>query len=86
MDWKQFLAYSTGLMDQGLLLARHRKPVAQKFIDSGQRKRPRRPHQGRDNVVLMPAFAHMQATTGGSRIRCRERLSGLLTYYDRAAA
>ena len=45
-----------------------------------------RPHQGRDNVVLMPAFAQVQVTTGGSPIRCRERLGGLLKYYQRAAA
>jgi putative transposase len=45
-----------------------------------------RPHQGRDNVVLMPAFAQVQVTTGGSPIRCRERLGGLLKYYERAAA
>jgi putative transposase len=45
-----------------------------------------RPHQGRDNVVLMPALAQAQVTTRGSPIRCRERLGGLLKYYERAAA
>jgi transposase InsO family protein len=45
-----------------------------------------RPHQGRDNVVLMPALAQVQVTTGGSPIRCRERLGGLLKYDERAAA
>jgi putative transposase len=45
-----------------------------------------RSHQGRDNVVLMPALAQAQVTTRGSPIRCRERLGGLLQYYARAAA
>lgn len=43
-----------------------------------------RPHQGKGNVVLMPAptpsFQHK------GPIRCRERLGGLLKYYDRGAA
>jgi len=37
-----------------------------------------RPHQGRANVVLMPALAQAQVTTRGSPIHCRERLGGLL--------
>jgi putative transposase len=45
-----------------------------------------RPHQGKDHVVLMPAIAPAQATTRGNPIRCRERLGGLLKYYNRAAA
>jgi transposase InsO family protein len=45
-----------------------------------------RPHQGRDNVVLVPASAQAQVTKRGSPIRCRERLGGLLKYYDREAA
>ena len=45
-----------------------------------------RPHQGKGNVVLMPAVASAQVTTRGNPIRCRERLGGLLKYYDRAAA
>jgi putative transposase len=45
-----------------------------------------RPHQGKDNVVLMPTIASAQVTTRGNPIRCRERLGGLLKYDDRAAA
>jgi putative transposase len=45
-----------------------------------------RPRQCRDNVVLMPALARAQVTTSGNPIRCRERLGGLLKYYERAAA
>jgi hypothetical protein len=45
-----------------------------------------RPHQGKGNVVLMPTVTSAQVTTRGAPIRCRERLGGLLKYYDRAAA
>jgi putative transposase len=43
-----------------------------------------RPHQGKGNVVLMPSPEH--ATKREGPIRCRERLGGLLKYYDRDAA
>jgi putative transposase len=45
-----------------------------------------RPHQGKDNLVLMPTVVPAPVTTSGNSIRCRERLGGLLKYYDRAAA
>jgi putative transposase len=45
-----------------------------------------RPHQSKDNVVLVPAVGPALVTTEGNPIRCRERLGGLLKYYDRAAA
>jgi transposase InsO family protein len=45
-----------------------------------------RPHQGRDNVVLMPSSAPAQGPTRDSPIRCQERLGGLLKYYDYEAA
>jgi transposase InsO family protein len=45
-----------------------------------------RPHQGKGNVVLMPTVTPAQVTTRGNPIRCRERLGGMLKYYDRAAA
>jgi putative transposase len=43
-----------------------------------------RPHQGKDNVVLMPAPRQVGACQGP--LRCRERLGGLLKYYYREAA
>ena len=43
-----------------------------------------RPHQGKGNVILMPA-SHPRLQCNGP-IRCRERLGGLLKYYDRDAA
>ena len=43
-----------------------------------------RPHQGKGNVLLMPGASAGQRHDGP--IRCRERLGGLLKYYDREAA
>jgi putative transposase len=43
-----------------------------------------RPHQGKGNVVLMLAADHRQQRDGP--VRCRERLGGLLHFYDREAA
>ena len=43
-----------------------------------------RPHQGKDNVILFPS-----ARTKGhsdTPIACRQRLGGLLKYYQRQAA
>ena len=44
-----------------------------------------RNHQGKDNLLLFPA-ANEQGKVGAGSIRCRERLGGLLRFYDRAAA
>jgi hypothetical protein len=44
-----------------------------------------RPHQGKDNVVLMPT-SRGRATAYSGIIACQERLSGLLKYYYRQAA
>jgi hypothetical protein len=43
-----------------------------------------RPHQGVGNVVLIPLPGHRTARQGP--IRCRERLGGLVKYYDGDAA
>jgi hypothetical protein len=43
-----------------------------------------RPHQGKGNVILMPAAHACQQH--GCPIRCYERLGGLLKYYDWEAA
>lgn len=43
-----------------------------------------RPHQGKGNVVLMPAADYRPRRAGP--VRCRERLGGLLKYYDCDAA
>ncbi len=43
-----------------------------------------RRHQGKGNVLLMPSVSQRQRKNGD--IRCRERLGGLLKYYDRKAA
>jgi len=43
-----------------------------------------RNHQGKGNVLLFPAVSQDAAPQGP--IQCRERLGGLLTYYERKAA
>jgi putative transposase len=43
-----------------------------------------RPHQGKGNVLLMSGASTKQKHDGP--IRCRERLGGLLKYYERDAA
>jgi putative transposase len=43
-----------------------------------------RNHQGKGNVLLVPAAN--QSPTRDGPIRCRERLGGLLKYYYREAA
>jgi putative transposase len=43
-----------------------------------------RNHQGQGNVLLFPAVSHNTARVGP--IQCRERLGGLLKYYEREAA
>jgi putative transposase len=44
-----------------------------------------RNHQGKDNVLLFPLPT--QAVRGEQeKVRCRERLGGLLKYYEREAA
>jgi hypothetical protein len=43
-----------------------------------------RPHQGKGNVILMPSTRADVPSDG--LIGCRERLGGLLKYYDREAA
>jgi putative transposase len=43
-----------------------------------------RNHQGKDNVLLFPSFS--QGCESQGPIQCRERLGGLLKYYEREAA
>jgi putative transposase len=43
-----------------------------------------RHHQGKGNVLLFPAVSHSTEHQGA--MQCRERLGGLLKYYERAAA
>ena len=43
-----------------------------------------RNHQGRQNRILFPARTHKQSGVR-TRVRCTERLGGLLKYYTRAA-
>jgi putative transposase len=43
-----------------------------------------RNHQGKQNMLLFPSPIQRSGEQG--RVRCRERLGGLLKYYDREAA
>ena len=43
-----------------------------------------RNHQGKGNVLLLPTIRHDAERAG--HVRCRERLGGLLKYYERKAA
>ena len=43
-----------------------------------------RNHQGKDNRILFPS--QTQARRNRGAVRCRERLGGLLKYYEREAA
>jgi Integrase core domain len=54
------------------------------LAEYGSHYHQERPHQGKDNVVLMPAANDRQQRD--SPIHCRERLGGLLKYYPREAA
>jgi transposase InsO family protein len=54
------------------------------LAEYGSHDHQERPHQGKENVVLMPAANDRQQRD--SPIHCRERLGGLLKYYRREAA
>ena len=43
-----------------------------------------RNHQGKDNRILFPSQTEARRNVGA--VRCRERLGGLLKYYEREAA
>jgi putative transposase len=43
-----------------------------------------RNHQGKDNRILTPSPPSARGNMGA--VRCRERLGGLLKYYEREAA
>jgi putative transposase len=43
-----------------------------------------RNHQGKDNLLLFPSASGPMIRKQG-KVRCRERLSGLLKYYEREA-
>jgi transposase InsO family protein len=43
-----------------------------------------RPHQGKDNVILFPSTRPAERNEG--QIQCRERLGGLLKFYEKQAA
>src|SRR5437588_11366189 len=52
------------------------------FVEHYHRERN---HQGKENILLFPAAEH-RAGSRDSKVRCEERLGGLLKYYHRQAA
>jgi putative transposase len=56
-----------------------------RFILFGAHYHEERNHQGRQNLLLFPRPSAGACKAEGT-IRCRERLGGLLKYYDRQAA
>jgi putative transposase len=55
--------------------------VLNEYVDHYHHERN---HQGKGNVLLVPAVSQDMEFAGP--IRCRERLGGLLKYYERQAA
>jgi len=47
--------------------------------------RTERNHQGKGNILLLPVSTKVENRIDGS-IHCKERLGGLLKYYNREAA
>ncbi len=52
------------------------------FVEHYHRERN---HQGKENILLFPAAEHRAGSRDG-KVRCEERLGGLLKYYHREAA
>jgi putative transposase len=57
------------------------RQVLKEYVDHYHHERN---HQGKGNVLLFPALS--QGSEGEGPIQCRERLGGLLKYYERDAA
>jgi hypothetical protein len=77
MDWKHLLAYITGTVEQELLLRNE-------YLATENRILHKRNHQGKGNVLLFPSSRCGHESHGP--MQCRERLGGLLKYYEREAA
>jgi hypothetical protein len=78
---KKALQEVASIVTPDTILAWHRKLIANKYDAHYHQERP---HQGKGNLVLMPAPAAGIQRAGS--IQCRERLGGLLKYYHREAA
>ena len=66
-------------LDRVILFGERRlRHVIDEFVAHYHRERN---HQGLDNELITP----QSALNGGTSLRCRERLGGLLRYYHRAA-
>ena len=62
----------------------HSKVVVERHgLDIGEGQHAERKHQGLGNAIIAPL---PRPTNAGGRVRCRERLGGMLRYYYRDAA
>jgi hypothetical protein len=86
MIWAQLLAYVTGTVEQELLL-RNEYLASRVGCYSHKKKKPHqeRNHQGKENRILFPTQTEARRKKDGA-VRCRERLGGLLKYYEQEAA
>src|SRR5450759_3509704 len=73
-----------GRLSQCLLLPVHVWLTAKLGADVEHCHRERN-HQGKENVLLFPA-AEQRVGSRDGKVRCKERLGGLLKYYHREAA
>jgi hypothetical protein len=72
-EWMEQMARNVTMEDSGFL-------IKTRYLLHEERN-----HQGKDNVLLFPLPT--QAVCGEQeKVRCRERLGGLLKYYEREAA
>ena len=96
MDWKQLLAYITGTVDAERWVRSVKDEALSRLMLFGEASlrhalheyvehyHHERNHQGKENVLLFPVVSHSTERQGA--IQCRERLGGLLKYYERNAA
>ena len=73
---------TSGKGGQRLRLCRHGDVVS---LAEGKSCRRERNHQGKDNLLPFPSPT-LPLNPNLGKVRCRERLGGLLKYYEREAA
>jgi hypothetical protein len=102
MIWARMLAYVTGMVNQELLLRNEYLAAENRILRGQIKGRlllsegekatlaeiahhEERNHQGKENLILFP-LQREGARDRKTAVRCRERLGGLLKYYEREAA
>jgi hypothetical protein len=85
MLWARMVAYVTGTVNQELLLRNEYLGAEDRILRVVVHYHEERNHQGKENVILFPLKTE-GARNRRAAVRCRERLGGLLKYYEREAA